>query len=153
MLDSYRDLLDGLLESPTVLRETLGDPLPDTIGADRLALLAEIRAREGAMLRRAQIIVRDAPHGVRPSLREIEQEPEMKALGTESADLASVADLVGGFSHDRSELVSILMNVTIREWEQPIDHHGKGETTLADEIEDHLTWDEEMVARLRETAA
>ena len=43
---------------------------------------------------------------------------------------------------DRSELVSILMNVTIREWEQQFDHHGKGETTLAEEIDDHLVWDE-----------
>jgi len=153
MLDSYRDLLDGLLESPTVLRETLGDPLPETLDPARLALLAEIRAREGAMLRRAQIIVRDAPHGGRPSLRSIENEPEVKALAAGAAPTASVAELVGGFSHDRSELVSILMNVTIREWEQPIDHHGKGETTLADEIEDHLTWDEAMVSRLRGNGA
>ncbi|MGC4192507.1 MAG: hypothetical protein QM589_15275 [Thermomicrobiales bacterium] len=150
MLDSYRDLLDGLLESPTALRETLGDPLPETIAPGRMALLMEIRAREAAVLRRAQAIVRDAPHGSRPTLRAIEDEPEVKALAAHPASGGeSVADLFSGFSHDRSELVSILMNVTIREWEQTIDHHGKGETTLADEIEDHLTWDEDMVARMR----
>ncbi|MGB3329521.1 MAG: hypothetical protein WBA46_11235 [Thermomicrobiales bacterium] len=150
MLDSYRDLLDGLLESPTVLRETLGDPLPETLAPGQLALLADIRAREAVMLRRAQMIMRDAPHGGRAALRAIEHEPELQArtAGTEGTT-ESVADLFAGFSHDRSELVSILMNVTIREWEQPIDHHAKGETTLADEIEDHLSWDEEMVARMR----
>ncbi|MGC4107317.1 MAG: hypothetical protein QM753_13420 [Thermomicrobiales bacterium] len=154
MLDSYRDLLDGLLESPTAVRETLGDPLPETLSPGRLLLLAELRAREAAMLRRAQIMVRDAPHGTRPTLRAIEQEPEVKDVVTDPAAITeSVEELFSGFSHDRSELVSILMNVTIREWEQPVDHHGKGETTLADEIEDHLTWDEEMVARMRDTDA
>lgn len=150
MLDSYRDLLDGLLESPTALREALGDPLPETITPDQLALLAEIRAREGAMVRRAQAIVRETPHGSRPTLRAIEDEPEVKGLAANpEAANGSVADLFAGFSNDRSELVSLLMNVTIREWEQSIDHHGKGETTLADEIEDHLMWDEAMVARMR----
>lgn len=151
MLDSYRDLIDGLLESPTSLRDTLGDPLPETIDPARLAVLAEIRAREGAMVRRAQAIVRETPHGSRPTLRAIEDEPEVNAVAANPGSAGgSVAELFGGFSDDRSELVSLLMNVTIREWEQPIDHHGKGETTLADEIEDHLMWDEAMVARMRE---
>jgi len=146
MLDSYRDLIDGLLESPTAVRALLGDPLPEAVSPERLTMLAELRAREAAMLRRAQIMMREAPHGSRPTLRTIEQEPEVQNPAT-----GTVADLYAGFSHDRSELISILMNVTIREWEHPVDHHGKGETTLADEIDDHLTFDEDLIARLRAT--
>ena len=143
MLDSYRDLIDGLLETPTTLRGALGDPVGD-VSPETAALLRELRAREAVNLRRAQAIMR-RDHIL---LRAIEDEPEVAALGNPDPSPATPEEDLASFSHDRSELISLLVNLTLKDWERPVDHDRTGETTLADEIEDHLTWDEDIIARL-----
>ncbi len=149
MLDSYRDLIDGLLETPTTLRDVLGDPAPDDLTPDVLILLTELRARETAMLRRTQAIMRQK----RPTLRAIEQEPEVVAAHAGTIAEASPVELLAAFNNDRSEVVSLLMNVTISDWERKVDHHVTGETTLSDEIDAHLTWDEDVVERIHAAMA
>jgi len=146
MLDSYRDLIDGLLETPGSLRGLLGDPPPANVSPRVHQLLTELRVREAVALRRAQKIMR----GERVILRAIEQEPEIVAATNGVAPEQTVEELVTGFNADRGDLVSLLMNVTIREWERPIEHNDRGETTLAEEIDDHLTWDEDVIARIRD---
>ena len=143
MLDSYRDLIDGLLATPTALREALGDPVPDDLAPERASLLHELRVREAVNLRRVQAVMRREPI----LLLAIGDEPEMRTLADDAGDPALEADLAT-FSHDRSELISVLVNLTLKDWERPINHDRTGETTLADEVEDHLTWDEAIVARL-----
>lgn len=142
MLDSYRDLLDGLTEESTTLRELLGNPVPDDVSPELLAALQEIRGREAAMFRRAQSIMR----GQNVNLRQIENEPEVRsaAESTESPE-----ELMQGFVHDRGELVSLLMNLTLKDWERKVPHYTMGETTLSDEIESHLTWEEESLDRVK----
>jgi hypothetical protein len=81
-------------------------------------------------------------------LRAIEDEPEIAALAGDDGAGSSPDGDFAAFSHDRSELISLLVNLTLKDWERPINHDRTGETTLADEIEDHLTWDEDIVARL-----
>lgn len=149
MLDSYRDLIDGLLETPTTLRDALGDPAPDDLDPDILILLAELRARETAMLRRTQAIMRQK----RPTLRAIEQEPEVAAAHAGTISDVSPVELITAFNNDRSEIVSLLMNVTISDWERTVDHHVSGETTLSEEIDAHLTWDEDVVDRIQAAMA
>lgn len=143
MLDNYRDLIDGLLESPTTVRAALGDPVPETLDPERASLLLELRVREAVNLRRLQSIMRKEPI----LLLAMEDEPEIRALRPATGDPTPEADLAT-FSHDRSELISLLVNLTLRDWERGVNHDRTGETSLADEVEDHLTWDEAIVAKL-----
>ena len=141
MLDAYRDLIDGLTEESTTLREMLGEPVPDDISPELLAALKEIRGREAAMFRRAQSIMR----GENITLREIENEPEVRNA---AASTASPEELAQAFILDRGELVSLLINLTLKDWEKKVPHYTLGETTLSDEIETHLTWEEESLTRV-----
>jgi hypothetical protein len=143
MLDSYRDLIDGLLQTPNVLREALGNPIPDDVDSAVADKLLELRVREAVNLRRAQAMMRRDPI----LLLAIEDEPEIRALRPATGEPSPEADLAT-FSHDRSELISILVNLTLKDWERPVNHDRTGETTLAEEIEDHLTWDEEITGSL-----
>ena len=142
MLDAYRDLLDGLTEESTTLRELLGTPVPADLSPELLALLKEIRGREAAVFRRAQSIMRKE----NVLLRQIEREPE---VANAAASDESPEDLMVAFVHDRGELVSLLMNLTLKDWERPVNHDMLGETTLSDEIEEHLTWEEDVLERVR----
>jgi hypothetical protein len=142
MLDAYRDLIDGLTEESTTLREMLGTPVPDDLSPGLLSALRDIRGREAAMFRRAQSIMR----GENINLRDIQNEPEVKnaASLTESPE-----ELMDAFVQDRGELVSLLMNLTLKDWERKVAHYSLGETTLSDEIDTHLTWEEESLARVQ----
>lgn len=140
MLDAYRDLIEGLTEESTTLRGMLGNPVPDDLSESALTLLKEVRAREAAMLSRSQKIMR----GESVNLRAIENEPAV----VNAADLSdSPEDLLNGFQHDRGELVSLLINLTLKDWERKVPHWVLGETTIADEVEEHLTWEEETLPR------
>jgi hypothetical protein len=141
MLDAYRDLIDGLTQESTTLRSMLGDPVPDDISPELLAALKEIRGRESAMFRRAQSIMR----GERVTLRDIENEPEVR----NAPELpGSPEEHMQAFLLDRGELVSLLINLTLKDWERRVPHYTHGETTLSDEIETHLTWEEESLERV-----
>lgn len=145
MLDSYRDLIDGLLETPSRMREVLGDPVPDDAPAATVTVLREMRAREAATLRRAQSVMRRQNATLRP----IEEEPEMAALASDVDMTDTPEALLASFNHYRSEVISLLVNLTLRDWEQPVNHAVLGETVLSEEIEDHLTWDEALLDRVR----
>lgn len=141
MLDAYRDLIDGLTEESTTLRDMLGDPVPDDLSPELLSALREIRGREAAMLRRARSIMRKE----RIDLRDIANEPEV----VNAADLRESPEaLMEAFLRDRGELVSLLINLTLKDWERKVPHFTLGETTLSDEIETHLAWEEASLARV-----
>lgn len=138
MLDSFRDLIDGLTQTPSSLRELLGNPVPDDIPADVKARLAELCTREKVEVRRVQSVMRKR----RARLRPIEYEPELARLDDTER---SPEEMLAEFNNERSELISLLVNLTLRDWDRKVDHDEKGEITLADEIENHLTWDEDML--------
>ncbi len=140
MLDSYQDLIDGLTETPTMLRDLLGNPVPDDVSPEVRALLAELCSREAVEVRRVQAVMRERKARLRP----IGYEPEMRALQEVEG---SPEELLARFNHDRSELISLLVNLTLRDWDQAVDHEEQGEIALADEIDDHLTWDEGMIEK------
>jgi hypothetical protein len=142
MLDAYRDLIDGLTEESTTLRNILGDPVPDDLNPEAVALLKETRGREAAVLRRAQSVMRKE----NVNLRDIENEPEVvnAANATDSPEALTEALML-----DRGEIVSLLINLTLKDWERVVPHYTRGETTLSEEIEDHLTWEEEALERFR----
>lgn len=140
MLDAYRDLIEGLTEESTTLREMLGEPVPNDLAPEAVSLLKEARAREAAMLKRSQRVMR----GEAVNLRAIESEPAV----ANAAELEGTPEeLLEGFILDRGELVSLLINLTLKDWERKVPHWVLGETTLADEVENHLTWEEETLPR------
>lgn len=141
MLDAYRDLIDGLTQESTTLRSMLGSPVADDLNADAFALLKEVRAREGTMLDRSQRIMR----GESVNLRAITDEPKVRNF----ADLEGTPEeVLEGLIHDRGELVSLLINLTLKDWERKVPHWVLGETTLSDEVEEHLTWEEETLPKI-----
>ncbi len=146
MLDSFQDLIEGLVATPSELREILGDPVPEDLPDDVKAMLTELGTRERVQVRRVQVVMRERM----PRLRAIEYEPELKRLD-EQSDTPEA--MLTAYNDQRSELVSLLVNLTLRDWDQKVDHDEHGEIALADEIEEHLTWDEEMLDRLRAAMA
>jgi hypothetical protein len=142
MLDSYRDLIDGLLEMPTRVRDLLGEPVPDDLGADAVSLLRELRVREGVELARIQKVMWERASRLGAIDIEVQQ-----ALNNAPAD-ASAERLVSEFGIDRGSLVSILINLTLSDWDRPVDDAELGEITFAEEIERHLDWDEGILERL-----
>ena len=140
MLDAYRDLIEGLTEESTTLREMLGTPVPDDLSAEAVGLLKEVRAREAAMLLRTQRMMRHDSI----NLRAIESEPTVvKAQELEGTP----EDLMAAAQNDRGELVSVLINLTLKDWERKVPHWVLGETTIADEVENHLSWEEDTLPR------
>lgn len=134
MLDNYRDLIDELLGTPTELRR-LVEPAPPNPTAMRL--IAELRDRDAAVLDRLQRLTR-------------EREPYLRGMAVRTPEVpASAAELLAGFDAARGELVSLLMNLTLKDWERTAVDETRGETTLADEVERHVEFDETQVARIK----
>ena len=146
MLDSFQDLIDGLTQTPSSLRDLLGNPVPDDIPDEVKAKLAELCTREKVEVRRVQSVMREPKARLRP----IEYEPEMTNLDDA---VRTPETMLTEFNSERSELISLLVNLTLRDWDQKVDHDEKGEITLADEIENHLVWDEDMLEGFERTMA
>lgn len=138
MLDAYRDLIDELLGTPTEIRSLLKDRQGAGVEADVRRLVAGIRNRDRAVLDRVQTMRREEM----PYLRELLPEGE---VGNE--DLATLVDAM---ETARGDLVSILINLSLKDWERGAIHERAGEITLADEIEEHVEFDEAQRQAFRE---
>lgn len=134
MLDAYRDLIDELLSTPTEIRGLLqqsDDPSPEAV-----RLVAELRDRDLAILARAQRMTReDTPY--------LE---DGQSLSQEAQDPASI---VAEMEAARGDLVSLLINLSLKDWERTAIHPTRGELVLADEIEEHVEFDEAQRVAIR----
>jgi hypothetical protein len=131
MLDSFRELIDELLSAPAALRGLgIGDS-DETETREALALLTE---RDKTVLEQIQKMVRtDDPVLPTPSTN-------VAAGAMESSSSA----LLDAFDTWRGELVSLLMNLTLKDWERTaIDHLGR-QVSVADFVETHVEFDEAM---------
>ncbi len=141
MLDSYRDLIDELLGTPTLLRELIdaggGQALPPTVAA----LIAELRDRDRWVLGRVQTMTRER----HPVLRGSAQ-----ATGIVPVEASAMLD---GFDTARGDLVSLLMNLTLKDWERTAIDETGSEVAVIDEVERHVEFDEDHVARIRQAIA
>lgn len=136
MLDAYRDLIDELLGAPSEVRSLVANA---TVPLDpaAAALVAEMRDRDRAVTVRLNAILR-------------EPDALLAAQVTDPAGPpASPDDLVAGMDSARGELVSLLMNLTLKDWERTATHEIDGEITLADEVERHVEFDEAQLRRIR----
>lgn len=135
MLDAYRDLIDELLETPSVVRNLVGDrqQLPPATGS----LIASLRDRDRTALERLQAIMRE-PDALLAALAEPPSSIETDAPA-----------LIAGLDTARGELVSLLMNLALKDWERTATHEIDGEITLADEVERHVDFDEDRLDAIR----
>jgi hypothetical protein len=137
VLDAYQDLIDELLGTPTEIRglvEAAGDAAAPP---EAIQLIAELGDRDRAILERIQRITR-------------EQDPFLKTWQLPArpavADVNSVLDQL---ELARGDLVSILINLSLKDWARTAIDETEGEETLADEIERHVEFDETQRARVR----
>ena len=134
MLDNYRDLIDELLGTPTALRQLAA--ARGALPAAAARLIAELRDRDRAVLERLQTMTR-------------QRDPYLRALRPVEPAWADDAALLDEFDAARGDLVSLLMNLTLRDWERTAIDEADGAITVADEVERHVEFDEEHVAQLR----
>ena len=140
MLDNYRDLLDELLGTPTALRRLI-EERAEPISPEAARLLDELRRRDQAILEQLQEMTR----------REEAYLREPRPAGAD--DGADVPSMLAEFDSARGELVSLLMNLTLRDWERSAIHETRGETSLVELVEQHVDFDEEQVRRLHQELA
>lgn len=136
MLDAYRDLIDELLGTPAEIRDAM-TPEEGAPTAAR-ALIAALRDRDRAVLQRVQTVTR----------RETPYLPELNFDSAESDQELSA--LLADMETARGDLISLLMNLTLKDWERQAIHETAGEITLADEVEQHVEFDEAQRQRIRE---
>lgn len=138
MLDAYRDLIDELLSTPTEIRGLLEQnsaPSPEAV-----KLITELRDRDLAILARAQRMTReDTPY----------LQPEQD-LQHESQD---AREILTEMETARGDLVSLLINLSLKDWERGAIHPTKGEIVLADEVEEHVEFDEAQRIAIRNSLA
>jgi hypothetical protein len=137
MLDAYRDLIEELTGTPTALRQAL-DARAVPAPAVAAALIAELRDRDRAVHDRLQTMLRQRDPVLKPF-------PASSDAGEANAEAA-----LAGFNAIRGELVSLLMNLTLRDWERTAIDQGGDEVTVADEVERHVEFDEDHRARILE---
>ena len=129
MLDAFRELIDELLSAPAALR---GAGLGDSTDHGALTSLALITERDSALLDRIQRTIRSNV----PVLKAPPERPSPDSLD------GSAAVLLDRFDTVRGELVSLLMNLTLKDWERTaIDWNGQ-EISVADDVEQHVEFDE-----------
>ncbi len=138
MLDAYRDLTDELLETPNVIRGTIDAQGEGNVPAEVRRLIAGLRDRDRAVLGRVQTMTR-------------QETPYVQVLRLEEPTADDpLADLLAEMETARGDLVSLLINLSLKDWERQAIHETEGEITLADEIERHVEFDEDLRRRLRE---
>ncbi len=140
MLDAYRDLIDELLGTPTEIRSLVGDP--ELLGAspELLRLIVEVRDRDRAVLERVRAIT------LQPNVYLADLH-----LPDPSADAGhDPGAVLQEMEAARGDLVSLLINLSLKDWERTAIHETGGEITLSDEIEQHVEFDETQRSRFRE---
>ena len=141
MLDAYRDLIDDLLNTPSEIRELLEESGESDSSRETKRLVAEIRNSDRAVLQRVQAITRE----------ETAYLPRWRP--SEAADDEELSVLLEELEVARGDLVSLLINLSLKDWTRGAIDETEGEITLADEVERHVEFDERQRQRLRESAS
>lgn len=139
MLDSYYELIDALSETP----RRLAALAPEPEGAPRaqehgglaaivMHLIAVERVYRGRM---QEILARDGAY-----LRSLEPDP---AAAGETEDLRATLDEL---ARERGKTMSLLMNLSLRDWERTGIHDEYGELSIEDLVERLVDHDAEHLA-------
>lgn len=138
MLDAYRDLIDELLETPRAIRDAIAENRSQAAAERAVAEIARIRDHDLLVLERARAMMQRADayfdettplsDAVSPILKEVLCEMEAA----------------------RGDLVSLLINLSLKDWERTAILKSRGEITLSELVEDHVDFDEVARARVQE---
>lgn len=143
MLDSYRELLDIVVQGPARLRaaaETAGAPTEGEWSAAEV--LAHMAATENLWLERLNQLLREKEPRIRPGGSGKAAEIQERLM------TGTVADNLDAFNAARGEIVSLLMGLSLRDWERSGAHDTRGEITIADVAESIIDHDAEHIAQL-----
>jgi hypothetical protein len=132
VLDAFQELIDELLAAPGHLRDLNAG---GTDNEEARTLLALLTARDAAVLQRVQTTIRQTT-------------PLLKAMPEEVPAEGSSADLMAAFESGRGELISLLMNLTLKDWERAAIDETGAEITVADDVETHVEFDERAQEQL-----
>jgi len=131
MLDEYQDLIEELLGTPGIVRGAMADGQD----AERVKLVVALHERDKTALDRIQRLNREtSPH--------FKVLPTFDQAAGAAAIPADVTVLLESFETTRGDLVSLLMNLTLKDWERTATHDAGGEVSLVDEVERHVEFDE-----------
>ena len=134
MLDAFRELIDELISAPQVLKDAGFESTSDAAVLESASLVS---VRDLALIERIQAIIRQNT----PLLK---APPDISTHGT-------TAETVAEFDRARGELVSLLMNLTLKDWERTgIDWNGR-EISVADDVESHVEFDEDQIEAIVST--
>jgi hypothetical protein len=141
MLDVYRDLIDELLATPAEVRDGAAARSDESAPPEMRSLIAELSHRDRALLSQIQTMrEREVPY-----LRSVPS-----AVSEPGRNLASLLDEM---ETARGDLVSTLINLTLRDWEREAIDEVAGEVTVADLVERHVDFDEAQRGRLRQLSS
>jgi len=143
MLDSYRELLDIVVQGPTQLKaaaEAAGEPPEGEWGAPQV--LAHMAATEHIWLERLNQLLREKEPRLRPGGSGKGAEIQEQLMS------GTVEDNLEAFNATRGEIVSLLMGLSLRDWERAGIHDTNGEMSIADVVETIVDHDAEHVNQL-----
>nr|ALS90417.1 DinB superfamily [uncultured bacterium] len=146
VLDTYRELLDLLVRTPTRLRETAqaaGDAPEGEWSAAQV--LAHMAATERLWLGRVSLLISERDPLLRPPSAELAAQQESMMTG-------SVDDNLAAFNSARGETVSLLMGLSLIDWDRSGTHPTRGALSIADVVEDIVDHDAEHLEQLEALA-
>jgi hypothetical protein len=142
MLDNYQDLIDDLLNTPKAVRELSENR---ELSPEGRMLLTELLDRDRLVLERLQRMTKERTPHLRPL-------PDAATLAANRAEPSGdTSAILSSFDTARGELVSFLMNLTLRDWEKTATQDIPGTRSVADEVEDHVEFDERHLDQLEAT--
>ena len=142
-LDSYRELIDELASFPTTLRDAAanaGDP-PDGEW-DIARIVAHLRTGDEFWSERISLMLNQTE----PFL------PEFGAAADERTEALlenSVEDNLDGFGEGRGQIVSMLMSMTLGDWDRGGTHELHGVHTITDTVEAIADHDDDHLAQIK----
>jgi uncharacterized damage-inducible protein DinB len=147
MLDSYRELLDLLAQTPTRLREAAeraGEPPEGEWSAAQV--LAHMAATEQLWFGRLNAIMHQSNPLLKIPGAEYQQAQDALMDGTVEANLTA-------FNNVRGESVSLLMGLSLRDWDRTGTHETRGEVSIADVVETMIDHDAEHINQIEALAS
>jgi uncharacterized damage-inducible protein DinB len=142
MLDSYRELLDLLAQTPTKLREAAeraGEPPAGEWSAAQV--LAHMAATEQLWFGRLNAIMHEPDALLKAPGAEYQQAQDALMGG-------SIDDNLAAFNNVRGESVSLLMGLSLRDWDKTGTHETRGELSIADVVETMVDHDAEHINQI-----
>ncbi len=144
MLDSYRELLDIVVQSPTQLKaaaESAGEPAEGEWSAAQV--LAHMASAENLWLERLNLLLREKEPRIRPGVSDKTRQIQDQLMD------GTVADNLDAFNTARGEIVSLLMGLSLRDWERTGTHDVNGEISIADVVESIVDHDAEHIEQIK----